>query len=162
MSHLSSWAFCGGQLNGRYLYVHSAPIRILPAWICTAPKKSCGTGKQLATHLHPQQPKAQRADMDLMPRRRLSSTFQCDTSVNTGQFWDVHLMGSETKDTASRRGICESGEGQGQKDREMLECFMIRSKRGLFLFLKKSKHVHLSKKVKEQEGEWKFVVLRFN
>lgn len=62
-------------------------------------------------------------------------------------------MGSETKDTASRRGICESGEGQGQKDREMLECFMIWSKRGLFLFLKKSKHVHLSKKVKEQEGE---------
>lgn len=62
-------------------------------------------------------------------------------------------MGSETRDTASRRRICESGEGQGQEDREMLECFMVWSKRGLFLFLKKSKGVHLSEKVKEQEGE---------
>lgn len=29
------------------------------------------------------------------------------------------------KDTASRRGTCESGGRQGQKDREMLECFMV-------------------------------------
>lgn len=46
------------------------------------------------------------------------------------------LMGSETKDTASRRGICGSGGGQGQKEREMLEYFMVRSKRGLSIFLK--------------------------
>lgn len=69
--------------------------------------------------------------MDLMPRRRLSCTFQCNISVNTGEFGDVHLVDSETKDTPSRRRVCESGGGQGQKDTEMLECFMVRSREGL-------------------------------
>lgn len=71
-----------------------------------------------------------------MPSRRLSCTFQLDTSGNAGEFQDVHLRGNKMKDAASRRGISERGEGKGQKNREMLKYLIVRSKKGLFLLLK--------------------------